>query len=160
MNTVDKPQQIIIKNAKVMWAHLVKPTQAFDEGQPDLWSVNMYVNAEEHRKLVALGCTAKLDKEGQDYFIAKRNTVNKKKEQVQPPAMVDAHKRPFADEVGNGSVCNIAVTPFAWSKGAKSGVILYLNAVQVIHHVPRSQGVDAFDAVDVPEGAANDDMPF
>jgi hypothetical protein len=47
-------------------------------------------------------------------------------------------------------VCNIAVTLFPWAKSkTQKGTLLYLNAIQVVNHVPYSAGGgDVFDAVD------------
>lgn len=166
MTDQKQPQQIVLKNVRVKYAKLIKPGQAFDEGQPDLWSVNMYVTPEDRDKLLSIGAKAKEDRDNNEFFQCKRNVTNKKKEDVKPPMVVDAKKNPFADEVGNGSVCNIAVTPFTWEKGKpgspsyKSGVLLYLNAVQVVNHVPMNTGVDAFDVVDETAAAKGDDLPF
>lgn len=156
MNT-DKPAQVVLKNVSVKWAKLIRPGQAFDEGQPDLWSVNMFVTPEDHKKLLDLGCEAKKsDKDDALFFVAKRNVKNKKGDPVPPPALVDGRKQPMTEEVGNGSVCNIAVTPFEWKKGQREGVLLYLNAVQVVNYLPASNGVDAFDVIDDAQAASND----
>lgn len=171
MTTEKKAQQIVLKNVRVKYAKLIRPGQAYDEGQPDLWSVNMYVNAEAKAQLTAVGATPKIDKEGGEYFIAKRNVVNKNREDVKPPILVDGRKEPFTEEVGNGSICNIAVTPFPWEKGRagtpsyKTGVLIYLNAVQVVNHVPMSTGADAFEVIEEQAGASeggkeDDDLPF
>lgn len=168
MTTEKKAQQIVVKNVRVKYAKLIRPGQAFDEGQPDLWSVNMYVNAEGRAQLIAAGASPKLDKDNAEFFVTKRNVTNKSKEAVKPPVLVDGRKQPFADEVGNGSICNIALTPFPWEKGRegtpsyKSGVLLYLNAVQVVDHVAMSNGVDAFDVVEEPAGTDKDpnDLPW
>lgn len=160
MSEQAKPQQIVLKNARVRYAKVIKPGHAFDEGQPDLWSVNIYPTDADADLLLASGATAKEDKQGATFFIAKRNTKNKQGEAVQPPAVVDAKKNPFTQEIGNGSVCNIAVTPFTWTKGKNTGVLLYLNAVQVVNHVAASQGVDAFDVVDTDGAETGDGLPF
>lgn len=155
-----KPQQIVLKNARVRYAKVIKPGHAFDEGQPDLWSVNIYPTDSDRELLLATGATEKMDKNNDGFFIAKRNTRNKQGDAVQPPAVVDAKKNPFTQEIGNGSVCNIAVTPFTWTKGKNTGVLLYLNAVQVVNHVAASQGVDAFDVVDTGDAETGDGLPF
>lgn len=162
MTTEKKAEQIVLKNVRVKYAKLIRPGQAYDEGQPDLWSVNMYVNAEGRDRLMALGANPKIDRDNNEFFIAKRNVMNKNKEAVKPPLLVDGKKNAFTDDVGNGSICNIAVTPFPWEKGRagtpsyKAGVLLYLNAVQVIEHVAMSSGVDAFDVIEEP-ASTNDD---
>jgi len=153
-------EQVVLKNVRVKYAKLIRPGQAYDEGQPDLWSVNMYVTPADSDHLLAIGATIKEDKEGQSFFVAKRNVSNKKGDAVKPPAVVNGAKQPFTEEVGNGSVCNIAVTPFPWTKGKNSGILLYLNAVQVVNHVAASQGVDAFDVVDTGDAEEKNDLPF
>jgi len=160
-----KPEQLVLKNVKVKYAKLIRPGQAYDEGQPDLWSVNMYVSEKDSDMLQRLGATPKYDKDTKEFYVAKRNVKNKKNEDVKAPLLVDARKQPFAEEVGNGSVCNIAITPFEWSKGRvgtptyKSGILLYLNAVQVVDHVAMTSGVDAFDVIGEP-AEEKDDLPF
>jgi hypothetical protein len=154
--TKEAPQQVVLKNVRVKYAKLIRPGAAFDEGQPDLWSVNMYVTTEDEGKLFALGVSPKTDKEDQAFYVAKRNVTSKTGAPVKPPSLVDAKKQPVTEEVGNGSVCNIAVTPFAWKKGAKTGVILYLNAVQVINHVPFGN-FDPFTEIEVPDAPPADD---
>lgn len=168
MSPEKKAEQIVVKNVRVRYAKLIRPDRAFDESHPDLWSVNMYVNAEGRAQLIAAGATPKMDKDNAEYFISKRNVTNKEREAVKPPLLVDGKKQPFDQEVGNGSICNIALTPFPWEKGRagspgyKSGVLLYLKAVQVVEHVAMSNGVDAFDVVDEPTDNNNDgsDLPF
>ena len=46
-------------------------------------------------------------------------------------------------------MCNIVVTLFPWERKNRRGVLLYLNAVQVVNHVPFSGGggVDEFDVI-------------
>ena len=91
MNT-DKPVQIVLKNVSVKYAKLIKPGQAFDEGQPDLWSVNMYVTDEDNERLQAIGANPREDKDGHNHFVAKRNVKNKQGDAVAPPAFVDGRK--------------------------------------------------------------------
>lgn len=144
----NKAKQIVLRNVRVKYAKLIRPGQAFDEGQPDLWSVNIYPTPEDMHTLMALGCVPKKDKNNEEFLTCKRNVTNKKGDKVTPPALVDRQKRPFAEEIGNGSVCNIAITPFAWTKGKTSGILLYINAVQVVDYIAMSNGVDAFDAIE------------
>lgn len=163
-------EQIVLKNVRVKYAKLIRPGQAFDEGQPDLWSVNMYLTPKDREHLLAIGATEKTDKDGQPFFVTKRNVTNKNREAVKPPSVVNGAKQPFNEEVGNGSICNIAITPFEWEKGKagtpsyKRGILLYLNAVQVVEHVPMSGGVDAFDVIEQPDATVrvNDgsDLPW
>ncbi len=167
----NQAKQVVLKNVRVKYAKLIRPGQAYDEGQPDLWSVNMYLTDKAKAMLESLGAHPKKDKNGSDYFIAKRNIINKKGDSIKPPVLVDGKKQPFTEEVGNGSICNIAITPFQWEKGKpgtgsyKKGILLYLNAVQVVSLVPMATGVDAFDLIEEPEAAGGkaeeeDDLSF
>ena len=163
MNKQEQPQQIVLKNVRVKYAKVIRPGKAYEERMPDEWSVNMYVTPEDRDIIMAHGAQPKEDKAGAEYFIAKRKVVNKAGDEVKPPTVVDGKKQPFTEDVGNGSVCNIAVTPFPWTMGKKSGVLLYLNAVQVVNHVAYASNGDVFDVVDTgsatPDEEVND-LPF
>jgi hypothetical protein len=153
MSEKKKHEPIKLSNVRVAWARVIRPGKAYEETHPDEWTVNMYVTPEDEDLLLAHGCEAKEDKEGQSYFRAKRKTVTKQGEAMKPPKVVDAKKMPFAEEVGNGSICNIVVTPFPWSKGKKSGVTLFLHVVQVLQHMPMgSDPADMLDVVDDADG--------
>lgn len=71
------------------------------------------------------------------------------------PTVVDADKKPITKEisVGNGSIVRVSAS-FQPYEGFGGGVTAYLNAVQVIEHVPYVPGVGEFD---VEEGFSKDD---
>ena len=143
-------KDIILKNVSVRYAKVYTPGKAYEETAPPEWSINMYVDDEGRDILMASGCNPKEDKDGAEYFLAKRSTKSRAGADIQPPIVVDAKKAPFSEDIGNGSVCNVAVTLFPWTKGKKSGVKLYLQAVQVMTHIAYARGgVDAFDVHDV-----------
>lgn len=161
MSEKKEAEQLVLKNVRVKYAKVIRPGKAYDESQPELWSVNMYLTDEDREALMARGINPKEDKEGNEYWVAKRNTVNKAGDAVKPPQIVAANKGAWCgDDIGNGSVCNIAVTLFPWQKSkTQKGTLLYLNALQVVNHVPYSAGgSDVFDAV---EGNTEGDVsPF
>ena len=141
---------MVLKNCSVRYAKVNTPGKAYEETAPPEWSINCYVSDEDRELLMAHGVQPKEDKEGAEYFLAKRATKSRAGADVKPPIVVDAKKAPFAEDIGNGSVCNVAVTLFPWTKGKKSGVKVYLQAVQVMTHIPYGKGgVDAFDVHDV-----------
>jgi hypothetical protein len=151
--------QMVLKNVRVKYAKVTRPGKAYDDSKPDEWSVNMYVTEEDTAALTAAGVSCKEDKDGHEYYLAKRATKNGKGEAVKPPQVVDSKKEPFTDDIGNGSVCNIAVTLFPWErdKGKRKGILLYLNAVQVVNHVAyNAGGTDVFDVVDGNTGDDED----
>lgn len=140
-----------LKNARVKYAKVIRPGKAYDESQPEEWSINIYPTPEDRDALMARGCNPKEDKAGEEYWVAKRATKTRAGGEAKPPKVVDAKLAPFTEDIGNGSVCNINVTLFPWKKGQRTGIKLYLNAVQVVNHVAYSAGGDDFDAIDVPE---------
>lgn len=161
MSEKKEPTQLVLKNVSVKYAKVIRPGKAYDDSQPDLWSVNMYVSEEDRELLMAHGINPTEDKKGgPDYFVAKRNTVSRDKQPVKPPVIVKANRMPWdGEDIGNGSVCNIAVTLFPWQKSkTQRGVLIYLNAIQVVTHVPYSTGgADVFDVIGEPSG---DDVNF
>ena len=160
MSDKKEAEQLVLKNVRVKYAKVIRPGKAYDESQPELWSVNMYLTDEDRDQLMARGINPKEDKDGSEFWVAKRNTVSKSGDTVKPPTIVTASKAPWSgDDIGNGSVCNIAVTLFPWVKSkTQKGTLLYLNAIQVVNHVPYSAGGgDVFDAV---EGSTTNDDAF
>lgn len=139
-----------LTNVRTKYAKLMKPGKAYDDAQPDEWSVNMYLTDEDRDTLMANGVNPKEDKEGLEYWVAKRSVKTRAGDDSKPVPVVDSKKQPFREDLGNGSVCNVVVTLFPWSKGKRSGIKLYLNAVQVVNHVPfgGAGGVDEFDVLD------------
>lgn len=152
MSEEKKEYEILrLKNCRVKYAKVIRPGKAYDEGQPDEWSVNIYPTEADRDALMARGCNPKEDKAGEEYWVAKRSTKAKSGKDVAAPKLVNAKLEPFTEDIGNGSVCNINVTLFPWKKGQRTGIKLYLNSVQVVNHVAYSTGGDDFDVIDMPE---------
>jgi hypothetical protein len=143
-------ENLVLKNVSVRYAKVHRPGKAYEETAPAEWSINLYVDDEGRDALMARGVNPKEDKDGAEYYIAKRSTKSRAGADIQPPIVVDAKKAPFVEDIGNGSVCNVAVTLFPWTKGKTKGVKLYLQAVQVMTHIAYNKGgVDAFDVHDI-----------
>lgn len=154
-NTMTEKKQeyenIKLSNVRVMYAKVIRPGKAYDDSHPDEWSVNMYVTQEDSDRLIDKGVMPKEDKNGNPYFIAKRSTKTRNGDDQKPPGVVDSAKRPFTEDIGNNSVCNIVVTLIPWTKAKRNGIKLFLQAVQVVNHVPYAQAAeDYFDAIDTP----------
>lgn len=154
-NTMETKKQeyenLKLSNVRVMYAKVIRPGKAYEDNDPDEWSVNMYVTQEDSDLLIEKGVTPKEDKKGMLYFPAKRSTKTRNGDDQKPPAVVDSAKRPFTEDIGNNSVCNIVVTLIPWTKKGRSGIKLFLQAVQVVNHVPYAQAAeDYFDAIDSP----------
>ena len=61
-----------LQNVRVKYAKVIKPGKAYDDGAPDEWSVNMYLTPEGRDAVMAAGANPKEDKEGIEYWVAKR----------------------------------------------------------------------------------------
>lgn len=145
-----------LSNVRVEWAKVISPGKPYDETKDPEWSVSMYVTEEDRDALMARGINPKEDKKGNEYWIAKRSTKTREGKDQKPPVVVDAAKRPFTDDIGNGSVCNVVVTLIPWTKAKRSGIKLFLQAVQVVNHVPYTKGgEDYFDQLE-PAGDGTD----
>lgn len=157
----EKSVNYLVKSARVKWAKVFEPDGTFP---PARWSVNVYPSAEDRDGLLKLGIQFRGDeKDGGQFFTAKRNVETNKGKKMDPPRVVDAQKRPFAEAIGNGSVCNVIVNVYPWTFGKKSGMGAWLEAVQVLEHVPYASGerVD-FEPVqsDAKGIGEKDDLPF
>lgn len=150
MSETKKEYEVLkLTNVRVKYAKVIRPGKAYDDSHPDEWSVNMYVTDEDRDALMARGANPKEDKEGNEYWMAKRGTVTRNSKAQKPPTVVDAAKRPFTEDIGNGSVCNIVVTLIPWEKAKRKGIKLFLNAVQVVNHVAfRNSDEDYFDELE------------
>ena len=151
----------VVTNAKVKWAKVFEPDGTFP---PARWSVNIYPNALDRDELSKHGIQFRTDeKDGGLFFVAKRNVETQAGKKMDPPRVVDGLKKPFAQPIGNGSVCNVIVNIYPWTFGKKTGIGAWLEAVQVVEHVPyEASDRPDFDAVGAATAGAatKDDMPF
>ncbi len=118
---------MILNNCKVKWAHVHQVDRRFTPR----WTINVYLNAEQVNALRTDKVPLKNDDEG-TYITATRNETRKDRTPNKPPRVVDMAKQPFTKEIGNGSVCNVIVTPFDYEFAGKKGVTVLLDAVQVV----------------------------
>lgn len=152
----------VVRNARVKWAKVFNPDATFP---PARWSINVYPGAIDAAALRKLGLLLRTDeKDGDEFFVAKRYTESKAGKKIDPPRVVDAHKKPFTEDIGNGSVCNVIVNVYPWEFGKKSGISAWLEAVQVVEHVAyvHAERVDFDDAPETvaASGANDNDLPF
>lgn len=151
----------IVKNARVKWAKVFEPDGTFP---PARWSVNVYPGEVDKAALLKLGVQFRTDeKDGGEFFTAKRNVETNAGKKLAPPRVVDGHKRPFTEAIGNGSVCNVIVNVYPWTFGKKKGMGAWLEAVQVVEHVAYTptERVDFDGAADAGGNAdETNDLPF
>lgn len=174
------PKQLLkTPRGMLQWAQILEPTKSLDDSKPDLWKVDLVtpwnqVAYELTQVLEAIytqtyGPNAtpaehawpyKMETmDGKDtgnvVFTFKRNTINSNGRPVGRPIVVDAARNPWPRGllIGNGSEGIVAFSPYAWRNNLnRCGISLYLEAVQVLSHVPY-ESLDAEAVFDeVPGG--------
>ena len=153
---------MILNNCKVKWAHVHEPDSRFP---PPSWSVNIYLDPDQLTAVAKEGVPFKTDDDG-PYIQAKRKTKNQKGSDVKPPRVVDMMKKPFTEEIGNGSICNVIVQPYDWTFGGKKGRGMWLDAIQVgtwdeyKGNEDFGEPVGAVSKPSVEQAADESDLPF
>jgi hypothetical protein len=71
-----------------------------------------------------------------DYMFRFRQKIETPFGQIPPPKVVDKDQNPFTDNIGNGSRVTIQYKLGDWNFQGRKGVSAYLQAVQVLNHVP------------------------
>lgn len=141
-----------IPNVKVKWAKVFKPDTAFGGNK---WVVDLlmgdYPQLVKEMKAAGFNIRDK-KKDGvvidKDVLTLKREVITKSGPQ-EPPAVVGLDgKTPFTQELGNGTVCNIRGSARAWPINGKLVLACYLEAIQVVNHVPyKSSSFDDISGV-------------
>jgi hypothetical protein len=151
---------MILKNCPIKWAKLHQVDRTFTPA----WSINAYLTPEQIEAVKAaaaevsdgkLTVSLKHDDDG-TYISCSRKEKRRDGTDNKPPRLVDANKRPFTEEVGNGSICNIIAKPFKYDTAGKKGVTMILEAVQVVDW-HEYKGNEDFDSADSELGEAPPD---
>lgn len=154
---------MILKNCKIKWAKVHQVDRTFTPA----WSINAYLSPEQIEAVKAaadeasagkLQVSFKHDDDG-TYISCTRKEKRRDGTNNKPPRVVDVMKRPFTEEVGNGSVCNIIANPFPYDTAGKKGVTMILEAVQVIDWHEYKGNEDFEDTEDPNQAADTDDVP-
>lgn len=122
---------MIIK-CKVQWCHVNALTNTDNKKYKPCWKTNIIpINDAEEAKLTTLGVERHED-DGVGYYRTKRNEKKKSTgETVEKPVCVDKSRNNFTGNVGNGSVCNVQVSPFDYD----GETYLYFQGIQVLELV-------------------------
>lgn len=158
-------QIIVTPLGTAEWAKVLEPGDAYEEGKPQEWTLDLVLdpgNVVRHYDFISQieqwfgelhGAKAKVAEHGwpfRDHLGAdklhdglttvrfKRTTISKRGNEVPPPVVVDAKKKPWNKEVliGNGSKVKVGFSYFGWERNGRCGIGLDLAAVQVIDLVP------------------------
>ncbi len=85
-----KPEnvEVRIRNARVKYAKVNRPGKPYDDSQAPAWEINIYPTDEDAELLKAHGVNPKEDKDGTEYWVAKRSTKTKAGADAKPPVVV------------------------------------------------------------------------
>ena len=113
-------ETVKIRNARVKYAKVIRPGKAYDESQPDEWSVNIYPTDEDRDTLMAHGANPKLvgkdmidiqDVDGK-YFVKERVEWARSKSSfwqdykfVNPTSKKIEAKQMYCERVSETAVC-------------------------------------------------------
>jgi len=145
-----------VAQGKAVWASIQAPNTTYEP----VYSIDLVVDKDTAKRLESEGLDVK-KKDDELVVKFKRKAFRKDGTPNTKPDVVDAHKQPVTDLVGNGSIVKVAYTPFEWSYAGKSGVTGWLNAVQVLELVPYSSGgVGEFEEEESDMPVDSKDDPF
>lgn len=138
-----------------MWAFTKTPDTKFEP----VWRITVQMTDEEAQKLKEFKVKVRRNDDGIFEYKFKRGVTNKKTGLANPPPrIVDAHKEPFDQIIGNGSKVVVQYKPFEWKNSFGKGIGLDLQAVQVLEHVPYG-GDGSQDELEVVDDSADELEP-
>jgi hypothetical protein len=142
----------MIEEGIAYWVSATKPNDTFD---PPTYQCTLVVDKETAAKYEADGHKIKeIDEQPalffKKYYLRPDGSTNP------PVRVVDAAKNPFDQPIGNGSKIKVQFQPKTVENKFGTFNRLDLQAIQVIEHVPYSDGSE--DEFDVLDGA--DDIEF
>ena len=161
---INEKRTVIIRDAELHWAKLVKPVEPFGTLQ---WELQMRTadkdEAEKWKKEFYL--TVKTE-DGDDgtYYKAnvKRKAIKKDGDQNTPPDVLDGAKKPIdGSNVGNGSIGNVMLFQFPYEMQGRKGVSSILSKVQVTDlKVYQNSNATDFDVIDGAEESGEAAVDF
>jgi hypothetical protein len=105
----------VIIRAKAYWAKVIgKPVKAYDPKDPPEWTIDLALDEDTKKKLLAEGMTEsyiknKGDDRG-DFITFRRKSIKQDGNAAKPIEVVDDKRKPWDDrKLGNGTVVNAMV---------------------------------------------------
>lgn len=132
----------MIVNGIAKWASVHAPNTKFEP----VWTIDLYPNDAVIKVLKDAGLTVKTDSDGKQFVKIKRKVDRRDGSKNDPPEVVDAYKKPFNENIGNGSEVNVIFSIYEWNFRGRTGVGTDLKKVQVVKHVPYGDSED-FDII-------------
>lgn len=147
-----------VVTGKCKWAKLLTPSEATKDFKSK-YTINLYVDEQAKKKLIAEGLKPKVDKETKEEFFVFWTSGAKKDGTINPPVrLIDTLKQPITEEPGNGSVVSVQYIPVEYSTLGNKGFFGALQGVQVKTMISRM--ADEFEVEDDVANEFDDDRPF
>ena len=144
-----KGEEFLISNRPVKWAR-VQPDNPDTKYEP-CWKVDIVLDEEWKKNLKKSGFKIHQDGDGDWVLRCKRKVKTRLGKTQRPPRVVGIDGKTVFDEpIGNGSICNIMVYGKYQDVAGVTHLASYLNALQVIEHIPFGGG-KGFDDLTDPE---------
>jgi hypothetical protein len=134
---ITEKRTIIIRDAEMHWAKLVKPVEPFgtlqwelqirtrDKATAKSWKDDYYLAVKQEDDDAGVYWKANL----------KRKAIKKDGGNNTPPDVLDAAKQPIdGSTLGNGSVGNVMLFQYPYEVAGRKGVSSILSKVQVVDH--------------------------
>jgi hypothetical protein len=147
----------LFKNVEVLWANVLTPNTKF---QPE-WQVTALLDQdqfdilqEEAKKLYPKGLGKVKPNEDGFYEVKVKRRVAKADGTGDNamPVCIDANRKQFDKNIGNGSICNVQYSVYYYDNKFGKGIGLDFKGIQVLEHVPYGiQDGEEFEDADLEE---------
>jgi len=121
---------------KAKWAKIIgEPAWGYKNAHKE-WSIDVYIDADTEKKLIAEGLKPKIKDKGDGSYISfKRRELKLDGTPNQPIRVVDHHGNAWDNRrIGNGSVVNVNFAINEYGKGEKSANILSLQVWDLVEY--------------------------
>jgi len=134
----DEMFEFPLKNVEIIYPYLFQP----DTKYTPMWKCTVILPDALAQQMAAKGFNVKEKDFGSgpvQYIVAKRKTHTAQNKALFPPKIYEADGKTYWDEsvaIGNGTKVNLQVAAKYVTVSGKESLPLYLNAVQIVKHVP------------------------
>ena len=162
---INEKRTVIIRDAEMHWAKLVKPVDPFGTLQ---WELQIRTRDKDTAKSWKNDFFLTVKQEDDDDGVywksnLKRKAIKKDGEKNTAPDVLDGSKQPIdGGTIGNGSVGNVMLFQYPYDVGGRKGVSSILSKVQVtdLKVYSPDTGTD-FDIIgDAPSGEGDASVDF
>jgi hypothetical protein len=132
-----------VVKGKALWAFVQRPNMNLDK---PAWTCDVVVDEKTAKALKAEGMSITKKDSGELVFRTSRKVYRKDQGKNTPPLVVDAKRKEFGGNIGNGSLVKVQYKAWDWVYKGKSGKSADLIAVQVLEYIaPPNEAGNEFE---------------